>query len=145
MKYTVNSDRSKVEFMLEMEKLYDKHKHLRIEVKAGDIRTTQQRKALEVYCDGMANELNNRGIDYVKWSEHKANCGIETMWTQELFKDVFREYAATMFPEIRNKDGKASTTKITREKMTTVYDLVNSRMSILFGCGLPWPEKKDGA
>ena len=140
-KFVINSDRSKFEFMKSMSDLYDQKKYLTIEVKVGKPRTNQQRKSIEVYCSEMAGFLNDRGIDYVQWEEYKKAKGVETPWSQELFKGVFRDYAAALFPDIVNKKGVASTSKLSSKQVTEAYELVNMRISTIFGCGTLWPSE----
>ncbi len=140
-KFVINSDRSKFEFMQTMSEMYDKNRYLTIEVKVGKPRTSQQRKSIEVYCAEMAGFLNDRGIDYVQWEDYKKSKGVETPWSQELFKGVFRDYAAALFPEIVNKKGVASTSKLSSKQVTEAYELVNMRMSTIFGCGTLWPSE----
>lgn len=140
-KLTVNSDASLDEAIELLRQSYAEYKCLDLDIKVkGKKRTGQQRKSLEVYCDAMAARFNEAGIDYVKWLDYKAKKGIEAVWTQELFKDLFRDYAAALYPEIV-RNGKASTSRLKRDQMTKAYDLVNMRMSIIFGVGMQWPSE----
>lgn len=142
-KFTINSDKSKAEFIQAVSDLYDQKKYLTIEVKTRKPRTNQQRKSIEVYCSEMAGFLNDRGIDYVQWEEYKKAKGVETPWSQELFKGVFRDYAAALFPDIVNKKGVASTSRLSSKQVTEAYELVNMRISTIFGCGTLWPSEGD--
>lgn len=147
-KIIVNSSDSKNKAIKLIEEMYSDNGYITLSISKGKPRTNQQRKSIEVYCSEMAGFLNDRGIDYVQWVKHKNDRGIQAPWTQELFKGVFRDYAAALFPEIVNKKGVASTSKLSSHMITDVYELVNMRMSTIFGCGTLWPSeenKKDGA
>jgi len=63
MKYTINSEQSKADFMLAMSALYDQHKFLRVEVKTGQQRTNKQNAALHVFLTQLSEALNDSGFD----------------------------------------------------------------------------------
>lgn len=138
----VNSDKS-LETAIELVKQsYDQFGYIELDIKVkGKKRSDPQRKALEVYCREMAQKLNDGGFDYQNWVEYAQSKGLEIPFSQELFKDIFREYAAALYPEIVGKNGKASTARLKRDMMTKAYDLVNLRMSTIFGVGMNWPSE----
>lgn len=138
----VNSDKSLEEAIELLRQSYAEFKNLSLDIKVqGKKRSDPQRKALEVYCAEMASKLNEGGYDYSHWVEYAKDKGLEVPWSQELFKDVFRKYAAAMYPDIVGKNGKATTSRLKRDELTKVYDLVNLRMSTIFGVGMVWPCK----
>lgn len=141
-KTPVNSDKS-LEAALELvRQSYAQFGYIELDIKVqGKKRSGQQRKALEVYCKEMADALNDAGVDYVKWLEFIQSNGVQAVWTQDRFKDAFRQYAGALFPEIISSKGNAETSKLTRPQMTQAYDLVNMRMSTYYGVGMNWPSE----
>lgn len=143
MKTTINSQQSLEDYISKLRADFEEFRYLEVEHKnKGKARSLSQSRALEVYCRDMAEKLNAGGYDYRHWVHYAESKGVETPWTQELFKDVFRQYASALFPEIFI-NGRATTTKLTRKQMTEAYDLVNLRMSTIFGVGMLWPSCDD--
>lgn len=140
---TVNSDKSLEEVISLLRQSYAEYKYLDIEIKVkGKARSGQQRKALQVYCQKMAEKLNDAGIDHAEWECYLRDRGLETHWTEDSFKGLFKSYAGYLYPEIINKKGEPKTSKLKRDQMTKVYELVNMRISTLWGCGMQWPSNE---
>lgn len=140
MTETVNSDQGLEDVISLIRQSYAEFKYIDVEIKIkGKARTHKQNASLHKYCDEMAFKLNVAGVEYVEWGRYKQRKGIETPWTMELFKGVFKDYAGAMFPEIIDKKGEPKTSKLTRKQLTGVYELVNERMSVIFGQGMQWP------
>jgi len=136
----VNSSQSLKDVISLIEQTQKEFGYIEVEITVkGKARTGQQNRALHKYCDQMANKLNEGGVSYIKWLEHKKYHGIETSWSMPKFKEVFKDYAGAKYPECIDKKGEPKTSKLTREQITKVYDLVNERMSVIFGQGLDWP------
>ncbi len=141
MKETVNSKQSLDTVKSLIDQMQAEYGYLEITITPRKkTRTGSQRAALEVYCKEMAEKLNNAGITYRDFILYLRDRGVETEWNQERFKDAFRLYAGVMYPEIL-KDGVAKTSKLNTEQISKVYELVNLRMSEIYGCGMQWPSK----
>lgn len=140
MTEAVNSDQGLEDVISLIRQSYAEFKYIDVEIKIkGKARTHKQNASLHKYCDEMAFKLNVAGVEYVEWGQYKQSKGIEVPWTMELFKGVFKDYAGAMFPEIIDKKGEPKTSKLTRKQLTEVYELVNERMSVIFGQGMQWP------
>ncbi|MBL4800182.1 MAG: hypothetical protein JKY50_22530 [Oleispira sp.] len=139
-KFTVNSDKSKAEFMQAVSDLYDQKKYLTIEVKVGKPRTSPQRKGIEVYCNAMSELLNDAGYDYTGFIAHINDNGVVVPWDQEKFKDAWRLVQAAMYPETVIK-GVAKTHKLKADEVTKVYEVVNKKFSEVWGVGMTFPER----
>ena len=97
------------------------------------LRTEQQRKAIEVYCREMANLANDAGYEFASFIEHKKLKGTETPWSQELFKEyVWRPVQQAYL-------SKASTTRLKPEEVTVIYDVVNRKMAEIAGVSMNFP------
>lgn len=97
------------------------------------LRTEQQRKAIEVYCREMANLANDAGYEFAAFIEHKKLKGTETPWSQELFKEyVWRPVQQAYL-------NKESTTRLKPEEVTIIYDVVNRKMAEIAGISMVFP------
>ena len=106
MTETVNSDQGLEDVISLIRQSYAEFKYIDVDIKIkGKARSYKQNAALHKYCDEMAFKLNVAGVEYVSWGQYKQSKGIETPWTMELFKGVFKDYAGAMYPEIIDKNG----------------------------------------
>ena len=97
------------------------------------LRSDQQRKAIEVYCREMANLANDAGYEFAAFIEHKKLKGTETPWSQELFKEyVWRPVQQAYL-------NKESTTRLKPDEVTIIYDVVNRKMAEIAGISMVFP------
>lgn len=97
------------------------------------LRSDQQRKAIEVYCKEMANSINAGGYEFSAFIEHKKLKGTETPWSQELFKEyVWRPVQQAYL-------NKESTTRLKPDEVTRVYEVVNAKMAEIAGVSMNFP------
>ena len=97
------------------------------------LRTEQQRKAIEVYCREMANAINDAGYEFTAFIERKKQRGVETPWSQALFKDeVWRPVQQAYLK-------KQSTTRLRPDEVTKVYEIVNAKMAEVAGVSMNFP------
>lgn len=135
MKYTVNSNQSKADFMSAMEKLYDEHKFLRIEVKTGKQRTNRQNAALHLYLTQLAKALNDAGLDMKRTLKQE----VDIPWNMELAKQYLWR------PIQKLETGKESTTQPEAKDYPLIYETLNRHLSDKFGISIPWPEMNSAA
>lgn len=142
-KFTVNSDRSKFEFMQSMSDLYDKNKYLTIEIKVGKPRTNLQNASIRLYWSLMADAMNDAGFSYKKFIELVEANGVAVPWDGEKFGDeVWRRVQAAMYPETILANGKPSTTKLKSDQVAKVYDVVNLKIiEMTNGLHVDFPER----
>ena len=99
-------------------------------------RTDQQRKAIEVYCRELATALNDAGLDQRAVLAQMRE-GIEIPWSQESVKDtLWRRVQVAII-------GKESTTKLSTDEVSRVYDVLNRWTGQTFGVSVPFPDKKE--
>ena len=94
-------------------------------------RTDAQNRALHLWCEQIADEYNNAGLDI---EEVISNFTIDLFWTKESVKDLIIRTAITrMF-------GKRSTTQLSKQdeidKVVDVVTRFNSKMGIGY---IPFP------
>ena len=93
------------------------------------IRTDQQRKALEVYCRMVADEMNASGYDF------KQVISLPVSMTQDLVKEyIFKVIMRAMFSD------KESTTQLSTTEIQAVYETMNNALAEKFGISIPWPD-----
>lgn len=131
METIINSRQALDGYINHLESQYEKHKYLRMSMKTGKQRSDQQRKALEVYCRLVAEQLNDQGITFQMFFKE----GVEVPWTQPIVKDnVWRPVQEVMV-------GEKSTTKPHTNEYPNIYEVINRKLSE-FGIYVPWPCKE---
>jgi len=129
-KITVNSDKSLEDFLANIREHYEKHKYLTISVKTGKQRTSTQNNSMHLYCEQVADELNSAGFDFRAFIRE----GIHVSFTRDLVKEyMWRVIQRAMFE-------KESTTELTRQECSEVYEVLNKHLSEK-GIHVPWPHK----
>jgi len=109
---------------------FDEHKYLRTDTKTGKQRTSTQNASLHLYCQMIADELTERGINFEKFFKQ----GFEVPWTMEIVKDnIWRPVQIAIC-------GEESTTKVLTSDYQKIYDPLNVKL-IEMGMGIPWPSK----
>ena len=97
-------------------------------------RTEQQRKALEVYCDGLAEILNASGYNF---NDGKV-IRLPVSFTQENVKEyMFKKVMMAMYPD------KTSTTELSTTEIQAVYENLNSFTAEHFGVSVTWPSEEE--
>ena len=93
-------------------------------------RTSQQRKAIEVYCRELATACNNAGLDMHTILAHRS-----IPWSQHTIKEeVWKKIQMA-------KLGIKSTTQLGPAQVSEVYDVVNNHFSSKFGLYVPFHNK----
>ncbi len=119
------------DFDLAMERMrnaYIANKVVTVEIK-DETRTSQQRKAIEVYCSMMAKGLNDAGLDMQTTLATAASIP----WTQASIKEnVWRQIQIALFD-------KKSTTRLFTNEVTKVYEVMNRHMGENHGVSMLFP------
>lgn len=130
--FIVNSDSKKDQFIREVEDLYNEYGYLTFSWTEGRKRSDQQRKAIEVYCRELAQQLNDAGMDQRKVLAEMRE-GVELPWSQERVKEVlWREVQIAAV-------GKNSTTTLERDEVSKVYDILNRWTADALGVSVQFP------
>lgn len=129
--WTIPNEYEKECFLAHFEELWEKHKYLRIEINTAKQRTPRQRKALEVFCDHLAEALNDAGYDLRRFFDERPK--IDIPWTQELVKKyIWKKLQVVVI-------GKESTADADPSEYAKVYDVLNRFMIDWKNIHVPWP------
>ena len=97
-------------------------------------RTPQQRKAIEKYCSMVAQAMNDAG--HSVQTAFTADVAI----SQENIKEsMFKVVMIALYPDAVDEDGKPTTTKLTTDQVTHVYENMNRITSERYGVGMDFP------
>ena len=100
-------------------------------------RTKQQNRSLHKYCELLAKELNDAGIDQRMLFEQLKE-GFEIPNTKESIKHLFRLVGGKLYPESQGDD--PSTTKLDTAQISEVYKVFDREMALRNeGISVPWP------
>ena len=102
-----------------------------IDIKNNDIRTLQQNKALHKYFTILASVLNSAGFEITKVIK------VDTPWSAESVKELLWR------PVMMQQLNKYSTTKLTKEEVTQVYETLNRALSLKCGVSVEFPNRED--
>ena len=95
-----------------------------------DYRTIRQNRALHLYFTHVAQALSDAGLDI------KTVIKADVPWIPENVKDLMWR------PLQKALLGKQSTTKLLKEEIDKVYDVMNRLLGERFGIHVPFPSKE---
>lgn len=96
-------------------------------------RTITQNAALHVYFDDLATVLNEAGLDMRKTLKAEINIS----WSKESIKEYLFK------PIMKLMTVKKSTTELTTDEVTKLYDILNNNLGTKFGIYVPFPTKQE--
>ena len=92
-------------------------------------RTLSQNAALHLYCERLAEALNNAGYDMKRTLKED----VEIPWTKEMAKEyLWRPIQKVM-------TGEESTTEMNTVEPSEIYEVLNRHIAEKFGVSVPWP------
>lgn len=98
-----------------------------------DLRTKAQNSAMHLYFTHLANELNGAGYSFTKVISDPELYKAEIEWSPLLVKEkLWKPIQEALY-------NKRSTTQLTKEDITRVYDNVNNYTSKRLKLGVPFP------
>ena len=130
--WTVNSQQTLDAFKKFLDSEFEKHKHLTITWRTGKQRTLRQNNALQKYCELLADAFNDAGMDMRAVLRED----VEIPWS----KDTVREHIWR--PIMLAMTRKESTTNLTREEVTQIYETINRHTAAKFGLSVEFPSEK---
>lgn len=92
-------------------------------------RTSQQNKALHVYCPLLADDLNAAGLEV----QQTLTKPLEIPWNAHLVKELIWR------PVQRAMTGKESTTELTTDEIDKIYRVIDRHMAQTHGISVPFP------
>ncbi len=93
----------------------------------------KQYNALHLYCERVAEALNDAGFDQKSVLEAKV---LPTPNTKESVKGMIRLIQKAMYPP---ESGETSTTRLTQAQTVKVYDVFNKFLGENFEIHVEWP------
>jgi hypothetical protein len=135
--WTVNSDFKLEQFILKVKALYKDHGYVTFDWATGKQRTNSQNRALHLWCELVAQTLNDAGMEMVVNVPDKTRKPWEVPWTKTSVKEqIWRPVQIAMTE-------KESTTEAERIEYNLVYEAISRRFAQSFGLVLPlWPDKE---
>lgn len=127
----INSKQSLDAYIEHLRNQFDKHKYLRLSMKNGKQRSLTQNRALHLYCQHVAESLNDGGLDF----RQMLGKDIEVPWTPELVKDHLWR---VIQKAVTSHD---STTKPETGDYGKIYEVLNRHLSSKLGIFVAWPSK----
>lgn len=105
------------------------------ELKNQDLRTLAQNNAIHLYLTMLSSELNGAGYSFTKVMRTPQLYKADIDWNMELAKsNLWKPIQEAILK-------KKSTTQLTKEEVTKVYDNLNRYTSERMGIGVPFPNK----
>jgi hypothetical protein len=131
--WIIDSDKKLQNVLGEVCKMFQEHKYLRVKIETGMQRSLAQNAALHKYCELLAKELNDAGLDMKKVLTKKPDIPWSMLTVKEhLWKPI--QEAMT---------GKTSTAQAEKKEYIDVYEVLNRHISGKFGLSVPWPCKDE--
>lgn len=96
-------------------------------------RTAQQNKSLHLYCELLAEALNDAGLDMKKVFEVKE---VDIPWNKDIVKSVLWR------PIQEAMTGEESTTKLNTTEVSEIYETLNRHIASHFGISIDWPSAR---
>lgn len=130
--WIINSQERLETYIAELREKWAIYHYLRAQYKTGKQRTATQNNCLHKYCELLAEELNNAGLDMRKVLKPE----IDIPWTKHSAKDqLWRPIQEAM-------TGHSSTTKPETTDYKEIYLVLDRHMAAKFGVSVPWPSKE---
>lgn len=131
---TINSEIKLAEAKRQLENLYRENKYVEVEVRRkAKQRTLTQNRALHLFCQWLADTLNEAGYDMRRTLRED----VDVPWTQASVK----EYLWRPIQEAMTQ--KESTTEITTLEPTAIHSVLSRHLAQKLGVQCPeWPKRE---
>lgn len=129
----VETDHGLEEFISQVRTRYKEHGAVTYKYKKGRSRSPAQNNSLQLYCERLANKLNDAGFDM----RHVFKEGADIPWT----KNTVREQLWGTIQ--KSYTGKTSTTQPTSKEYGEIYDILNTHLINTLGISVDWPSNPE--
>ncbi len=127
----VNSDASLNEALKAVRDAYKAKRCLKINMKIGNVRTGSQNSAMHKYFKMLADKLNEAGLD----QREVIKPSVDMPWSENSVKEhLWRPIQLAVLD-------KESTTKLNRDQVSQIYDILNRNLSEKLGIYVEFPSK----
>ena len=128
----INSKQSLDAYKKYLDTQFEQHKFLRLSLKTGKQRTLSQNSALHLFCQQLADALNDAGFDFRTFIK----AGYAVPFNDQLVKNFIWR------PIQKAITGKDSTTKPETGQYAEIYDVLNVKLAE-YGLFVAWPCKEN--
>ncbi len=129
-KNIINNRQSLEDCKVFLDRQFEKHKYLSISIKIGRQRTLTQNASLHLFCQLLADALNDGGFDFRVFIKE----GYPVPFNKNLVKDYLWR------PIQKAITGKSSTAKPETHEYSVIYDALNVKLAD-HDIHVPWPCK----
>jgi len=128
----VNSQASLELAIQELRDTWERNRWLQLSISTEKAKSKLQFSAMHVFCEWLAEEFNDRGLDMkVVLSHHP-----EISWSKDTVKEKIWK------PVYKAISEKATTTQGSTKDYTDTYDEINKFIGNTWGFHVAWPEDK---
>lgn len=131
MELVINSERSLQSAIQQLTNDFNEKKYLKIKLSYGRQRSLSQNRALHKFCQQLADELNNAGLDMRKVMKQD----VDIPWTMDAVKSNLWK------PIQKSVTGLDSTTKPETSQYPAIYEVLIRHLGQKFGVHVQWPCK----
>lgn len=129
---TINSLSSLKQVILILCAAFAEKRFVRVSLSFGKTRTNRQNAALHLYCQMLADSLNDAGLD----QRRTLRQDIDIPWTMEAVKEhLWRPVQVAVID-------KESTAEPDSDEYAKVYDVLNRHLISRLGVSVPWPQRE---
>ena len=130
-KWTVNSNFKRDEFIKHVIKLYDEHHYVTFSWTTGRQVTQKQFNAMHLWCERLAEHLNDAGLDMRKMLKAE----IEIPWSKDTVKNqLWRPIQIAIC-------GIESTKEADKIDYPKVYETLNRHLLLKYNVSMEWPHE----
>lgn len=135
MDLLINSEQSLEAAIAQLRIQFNEKKYVKAKLSYGRQRTLTQNRALHMFCQNLADTLNEAGLDQKKVLKPE----VDIPWTMEAVKEGLWK------PIQEAVTGLKSTTKPETSQYSAIYELLNRHLTMKLGIHEPWPVRnQDG-
>ena len=133
MELLINSEQALEAAIVQLRIQFNEKKYVKAKLSYGRQRTLTQNRALHMFCQNLADTLNDAGLDQKKVLKPE----VDIPWTMEAVKEGLWK------PLQEVVTGLKSTTKPEASQYSAIYELLNRHLTMKLGIHEPWPTKQD--
>lgn len=135
MELLINSEASLEEAIASLREQFAEKRYVKAKLSYGRQRSLTQNAALHLFCQHLADKLNEAGLDQRRTLKPE----VEIPWTMESVKENLWR------PIQKSVTGIDSTTKPERSQYSAIYEVLNRHLAQRLGISVEWPTRgEDG-
>ena len=129
--WLVNSQETLENFIHYLRSEYDRNGYAMVKIESNKKRSLSQNSALHLYCNWLAESLNDAGLDMLKVFDE----GADIPWTGVSVKEH-------LWRPVQNAiTSKTSTTEVSKAEYIDIYKALDRHIASKFGVHVEWPSR----